>query len=164
MKNTIQVFGLPRSGTNFLEWSIVEYFDNIKYENNYKVCDVEGLNKHNKHVALKHSLPTLKYSDYIIVIYKNFERWSKSYKKWSRESPKKKIWENYLESAHKLDSERCLIILHEELFINYEDTIKKISKKFNLALKDKPIIKPDGYFNRGGAESKPDKNKKYKHE
>jgi len=164
VKNTIQIFGLPRSGTNFLEWSIIEYFDNIKYENKYKICDVEGLNRYNHIIALKHSFPTLDHSDYIIVIYKDFEKWSKSYKKWSKQEPKKEIWENYLNTANKIDNKRCLIISHEELVYNYEEIIKKISKKFNLSLKDKLIIKPDGYFNRGGSESKPDKNKKYKHE
>ena len=30
MKNTVQIYGLPRSGTNFLEWTLKEYFKNIK--------------------------------------------------------------------------------------------------------------------------------------
>ena len=42
--------------------------------------------------------------------------------------------------------------------------IREISKKFNLELKDKPIVQPHGYFNRGGANSKPEKDKEYKHE
>lgn len=94
MKNTIQVFGLPRSGTNFLEWSIIEYFDGIKYVNIYEICDVSGLNIFGNNAAVKHSLPKLKYSDHIVVIYKDFEKWSKSYKKWSNREPKKEIWEN----------------------------------------------------------------------
>jgi len=164
MKNTIQVFGLPRSGTNFLEWSIVEYFDSIIYENKYQTCDIEGLNKHNKLIALKHSYPSLDNSDYVIVIYKDFEKWSKSYKKWSKREVKKEIWENYLNITNKIDNKRCLIISHDELVYNYEEIIKKISKKFNLTLKDKSIVKPDGYFNKGGSKSKPDKNRIYNHE
>ena len=83
MLNTIQVFGLPRSGTNFLEWSIVNYIDNIDYENKYQACDVMGLKKYGKRISLKHSLPTHNHSKYVIVIYKDFEKWSKSYKRYS---------------------------------------------------------------------------------
>ena len=164
MKNTIQVFGLPRSGTNFLEWSIIEYFDGIKYVNIYEICDVSGLNIFGNKAAVKHSLPKLKYSDHIVVIYKDFERWSKSYKKWSKREPKKEIWEKYLKKSSEIDVKRCLIISHDELVSNYKETLIKISRKFNLPLKNKPIIKPEGYFNRGGAKSQPIKNKIYNHE
>jgi hypothetical protein len=164
MKNTIQVFGLPRSGTNFLEWSIVEYFDDIIYENKYQICDVEGLNKYDRLIALKHSYPSLDNSNYVIVIYKDFEKWSKSYKKWSKKLPKKEIWEKYLKKSNEIDVKRCLLISHDELFSNYKEILIKISRKFNLQLKNKPIIKPEGYFNKEGAKSQPIKNKKYKHE
>jgi len=122
------------------------------------------LNDYNKLISLKHSYPSLHNSKYVIVIYKDFEKWSKSYKKWSNKVAKKETWENYLEKSHKIDSEKCLIISHDELFYDYENTIKKISKKFNLKLKDIPIIQPTGYFNKGGAESTPIDNVKYIHE
>lgn len=164
MKNTIQVYGLPRSGTNFLEWTLMEYFKNFNYKNFYKKCDVKHLNIYNKKVATKHSYPSFEFSDKIIVIYKDYDKWNKSYRKWSNNNGSMEIWKNYLNKSKELNSDNCIIISHDELYNNYKNNIILFSKKFNLVLKDKPIIKPDGYFNKGGAESKPNKNKKYKHE
>ena len=89
MKNDIQVYGLPRSGTNLLEWSIVNYFEGVVYKNKYKVCDVEGLVKYGENIAAKHSYPSFEFSDKVVVIYKEFHKWEKSYKKWAKNSPKK---------------------------------------------------------------------------
>lgn len=164
MKNTIQVYGLPRSGTNFLEWSLVQYFENITYKNHYKMCDVEGITQYKKNVAVKHSFPSFEYSDKIIVIYKDFEKWSKSYEKYTGKLPSKIVWENYMNKSKKLDSDNTLIISHSELYSHYEDNLHFIEKKFSLRLKDIEIVKPKNYMNKLGANSKPIPNEIYNHE
>ena len=164
MKNDIQVYGLPRSGTNLLEWSLVNYFEDIVYENKYKVCDVEGIFKYGNYIAAKHSYPSFEFSDKVVVIYKEFHKWEKSYKKWAKDSPKKQVWENYIKKSESLDTNRCIIISHKELNNNFEVTLKKISDKFGFKLKNIELSKPKNYMNRGGAKSNPLENKIYHYE
>jgi hypothetical protein len=74
--NSVQVFGLPRSGTNLLEYMIRNYF-NIEYNNLYKICDIQIYNKFKKINALKHSKPFID-NNKIIIIYKEEYLKSKS--------------------------------------------------------------------------------------
>lgn len=164
MKNDIQVYGLPRSGTNLLEWSLVNNFKDVVYENKYKVCDVEGIFKYGKYIAAKHSYPSFEFSDKVVVIYKEFHKWEKSYKKWSKQTPEKQVWENYIKKSESLDTDKCIIITHKELNNDYQNTLNKISNKFGFKLKDIEITKPINYMDRGGAESEPLKNKIYHYE
>lgn len=165
MKNTIQVYGLPRSGTNFLEWSLVEYFEDLHYENKYEKCDVKGIVNYTKPTALKHCHPNLKHSDFVIVIYKEYDKWVKSYKKWSGKKAEKSVWETYLKKANEIDEKFCMIISHDTLYNKYENTLNDVSNKFNLKMiKDKKILKPTGIMNRGGANASPIKNITYKYE
>ena len=178
MKNTVQIYGLPRSGTNFAEWTLKEYFKDIKYENLYKKCDVEKINIYGAYVAAKHSYPSFEFSDNIIVIYKDLNKWGKSYKKWLRERARGRtdsiekwsdkddileIWENYLNKAKELNIKNCIIISHDELYNNYKNNIKLFSKKFNLKLKEKEIILPKNCLDKGGAKVKLKLGKIYKH-
>jgi len=164
MKNTVQIYGLPRSGTNFLEWTLKEYFKDIKYENFYEKCDVEKLNIFNKTVAIKHTYPSFKFSDKIIVIYKDFNKWNKSYRKWSNKDGIMEIWENYLNKSKELNSENCIIISHDELYRNYKNSINLFSKKFNLEVNEKEILLPKNRFNKGGSKAKPIIQEIYKYE
>lgn len=170
MKNTIQVYGLPRSGTNFLEWTLKEYFKDVTYENLYKKCDVEELNISNHKVSVKHSYPSFEFSDKVIVIYKEYDKWENSYYKWMRKGkypkiePSKEIWEKYIEKSKELDSNSCILISHNELYTNYKNSITLFSNKFNLELKNKKIILPKGRFSKSGANAKPNNNTPYKHE
>lgn len=164
MKNTVQIYGLPRSGTNFLEWTLKEYFKNIKYKDFYGKCDVKQLNIYNKNVAIKHCYPSFKFSDKVIVIYKDYEKWNKSYRNWSHKNGIIEVWENYLKKSKELDSDNCIIISHDELYCNYKNSINLFSKKFNLELNEKEILLPKNRFNKGGSRAKPNSKQIYKHE
>ena len=170
MKNSVQVYGLPKSGTNFLEWTLMEYFKNFNYNNFYKNCDVKGLNKYNLNIAVKHSYPSFEFSDKIIVIYREYDKWNKSYSNWSsgvsgtREGGSIKLWKNYLNKSRELEGSNCIIISHHELYTNYKDSINLFSKKLNLELNNKKIILPKNHLTKGGGNTKQQSNKIYKHE
>jgi hypothetical protein len=68
-KNLIQVYGLPRSGTNFVEWTLQKYFSQINYQNIFlNETDIPKLKKYQNKIALKHSYPNLNHSEYAIII------------------------------------------------------------------------------------------------
>ena len=54
VKNGIQVFGLPRSGTNFIKWPLKNNFKNIFYNNLY-------MDYKNKQISVKHYFPSFIY-------------------------------------------------------------------------------------------------------
>lgn len=159
MENRIQIYGLPRSGTNFFEWCIVNYFDNVAYKNIYQECDVPGLREHKRRVALKHSFPNLDHSEFCIVVYKEYDEWKNSYKK--RGKPSRETWQKYLDCANALDKSKCFIYEHKYAYNNLENVLKEISEKTGLTLKDVDIVPPKYYLNRGGAVVGQIKGKEY---
>ena len=147
-KNIVQVYGIPRSGTNFLEWSLVNNFANLEYKNIYTNCSIKKILFNTK--AVKHQYPSFDYSDYVIVIYKKFENLQKSYKRWSGSILSQEIYDQYLLKARSLDPERTIIFEHAWLFDNYQEGMSHISNKFNLKLKDE-VKQPLYRMNRAGA-------------
>ena len=74
----IQVWGLHRSGTNFVEWLIR---NNIK-NNNYERREARSA-FHGKQDALKHCYPDITRAQYHICIYKPIEEWLESHDRYT---------------------------------------------------------------------------------
>lgn len=151
--NDVQVFGLPRSGTNFIEWSLKNNFIDVKYSNLYeekKNIDIKMLQKF-KDMAVKHQYPSFKYSNKIIVIYKEWDKWIESYRRWEYGGhfPKKE-YDKYLEISRNLDPAKTIILEHTWAFLNYKEAMLSISNKFGFKPKEE-IVQPTGYMNKGGA-------------
>jgi|TARA_Y100000310_G_scaffold336657_1_gene421803 hypothetical protein len=148
MKNTVQIYGLPRSGTNFLEWSIINNFYNIVYNAYTETPEIKELPR--PKVAAKHQMPSFKHSDKIIVIYKKWNAYIKSYKRWDKnlsdENIIKGVYDSYLQKAKSLDSSKTIIFEHSWLVENYEQGMKIIEEKFDLKMKDK-IVQPKNRLN-----------------
>jgi len=162
VSNTVQVFGLPRAGTNFVEWCIVNYFNDVKYKNIYKPCNVRGLKRYRHQTeAYKHSYPSLDESDFAIVIYKERKKWIESYKRAYKHKLDESIWEEYLERANALDSDRTYIVEHAHMYYNLEEVLSEISEKFDLELTPGKHTPPDHRLNRGGANATPGKSDKF---
>lgn len=170
MNNIIQIYGLPRSGTNFLEWSIQTYF-NTDYTNVRQVCDVKGLPEYGIEVALKHSYPSLLHSDYCIVIYKELHKWKDSVQRRGVARGYKitnevceTVYHNYLRVANSLDKSKSIVVKHEDACREYESLIKTVSNKFNIPIRDDvdTIQRPTGYMNKAGAEALPSDTKEFK--
>lgn len=152
-RNIIQVFGLPRSGTNFMEWTLNNNFSSVNYINIYvNKCDTKGLKEYGKWNALKHSYPNLNYSDYALVIYKSFDEWVKSMKKdrSRRGKPSEETYNEYLRIANELPKDKCIIVSFDYAYTNYEDLVKQIGTLIQIEPNEK-IIQPSGRLNRGGA-------------
>ena len=162
-KNTIQVFGLPRSGTNFIEWSIQQYLQGIFYENKYQPCNVPWLCEYGKNVALKHSFPNLNHSEYAIIIYKNFASWKKNYNiRCRRNTITQEEFNSYIDISFTLPFDKVITINHEYACMNYQEVIRNISDFFNIPLKSNKIVQPNGYMDRAGAGAQPSKTKIFK--
>jgi len=149
-RNIIQVFGLPRSGTNFMEWTLNNNFIGVNYVNIYTKCDTQGLREYGKKCALKHSYPNLNHSDYALVIYKTYDEWFKSMKKDRRGSASQQTYDEYLMVANNLPKDKCLLVSFKEAYNNYEYLVNRIGELINVKPKE-TIMKPNGRLNRGGA-------------
>jgi len=155
-KNKIQVYGLPRSGTNFVEWSLKNNFVDLEYNNYYSKPEIKSIPR--TKVAIKHNFPSLDNSEFSIVIYKEWESFSLSYSRWAKKEIEKSIYDLYLKKAHELDKDKTIIFEHSWLCLNYRSGMEMISEKFGIKLKEK-INQPENVLNKAGANSKQMKNK-----
>lgn len=161
--NKIQAYGLPRSGTNFIEWSLVNNFEDLEYKNVYNFCEIKEYPKkalipHTNKIAEKHNYPKLERCDFAIVIFKKWNLFSDSYCTWAGSRLPKQIYDIFLEKARSLDPNRSLIFEHSWLCNNYKTGMQMISDKFGVCLNDE-IIQPINRLNKQGATTKQEKNK-----
>lgn len=126
--NIVQVFGLPRSGTNLLEYIIIHYF-NIKYENLYQICEIKYKNYFKKEIALKHCKPFIKDNKIIIIYRELYLENISSNNYYHNINNKKQVHEDYLKSIDSFkNNKKCLIIKYEELVKNPKEIINSIEK------------------------------------
>ena len=141
MHNKVQIFGLQRSGTNFMEWSLLNNFKDVDYKNFYLPSKIPGYIRFNENQVLKHHYPTLEYSDYAFVVYKDWKDWTESmirYRK--RDFIKRDIYNEYLKIARALPSDKTLVYEHSYIMKNYKKVLKEMSEKFDLELVDNITI------------------------
>jgi hypothetical protein len=138
IKNKIQVFGLPRSGTNFVEWTLRNNFVGIDYNVIDVINNVPGSFPHT--TLLKHNYPTLQYSHYGILIYKPFFEWQHSLKKngWSF-GITQYGYQKYIEAGKSLGN-KFLVVEWDWCVKNYNTFLLKIKNRFNVILIDNPIF------------------------
>lgn len=169
IKNTIQVYGLPRSGTNFIEWSLVKNFRYIRYENIYEQCEIKEvrrwLPKEDATIAVKHQYPSFEHANKVIVIYKEWDVWIDSFNRWAQAHKEntfpKKIYDNYLSVAESLDPERTMILQHSHAVDNFNLVMHTISEKFNLIARPE-LRQPTLVLDKGGARCQEIPGKKFK--
>jgi len=155
-KNKIQVYGLKKSGTNFLEFSLVKNFPEIEYVNTYPQNK-----KGRSRVALKHHKPNLNEAELgIIYIYKDYKEWVPSVKR-QYSGQKLNEWQEFLDIVKTFDESKCLILNHGWCVDNFQQMLKLISDKFNLTMPEEPI-KPTKRLDKRGALCK-ETNKEYVH-
>jgi len=151
MHNKVQIFGLQRSGTNLIEWSLINNFKDIKYSNLYDDSNIPNYIRFNEKQVVKHHFPTLEYSDYAFIVYKKYKDWLGSMIKYrKRKFVKKEIHDEYLKRARELPSDK--IIIHEYTYImnHYKKVLEEMADKFNLILVD-DIKMPNNRLTSGGA-------------
>ncbi len=147
----IQPYGLRRSGTNFVENIILNHFDS-NYDNTPSYQNIcESHPKYLQPESLKHTLPTLNHSDFIIIIYKPFEIWGESMKKYGQPY-NYKIWETFHTKVLSLPFKKTIITDWYKAVTNYDKFIIHIAEKFNLPL-DQIHPQPKNKMNRSHGES-----------
>ena len=159
--NKIQVFGLPSSGTNFIEWTLNNNFVDINYQNLYttwgaildKSSDPDcflSSGTYSRSIAVKHGFPTLDYSPFAIIIYKKYETWKDSFMKRKIDVPPffllKSHYDEYLHRANMLPAEKTIIIEHCVAVKDYFTLLNRIAGNFNV----KKIHNPRQPYNRLG--------------
>jgi hypothetical protein len=132
------VFGLPRSGTNFMEWTLRTNFIDLEVEErDFILNDVPPHIP--KVIHKKHTFPTLDGLDGCVVIYKGFVDWIESLERFKKTMwfpYTLKSWEDYLEKARELPKDKCLIIEHSWMVKNYSISLSNISSHFGVKLKE----------------------------
>lgn len=153
-KNLVQVYGLPRSGTNFMEWTLKNNFSGIDYKNLYSTTGLISKPIKSGKYSLKHTYPNLIHSKFAIVIYKEYNEWCKSFKKaYPDNHPDKKIYDTFLRKARELPREKVIVIEFRNAYRNYEEFIYRLSKMIGIE-PNKKIKKPKNKLDRGGANTK----------
>lgn len=142
------VFGLPRSGTNFIEWTLKNNFTELEVEErNFTYNDVFPFIP--KIIHTKHNHPTLSGLDGCIVIYKPFIQWIESLERFKSKMVLPytlQSWESYLEKSKQLDKDKTMIVEHEWCVKNYDTLLFNISSKFGVKIKEgweKPLFRFD---------------------
>ena len=145
--NKIQVFGLPSSGTNFIEWTLNNNFVDINYQNLYTTQGALlyrstnpnyslSSGTHSRPISVKHDFPTLDYSPFAIIIYKTYSVWQDSFMKRKIDVPaffvERSLYDEYLQKAFELPSEKTIIIEHYWAVKNYFILLDMIADKFNV--------------------------------
>lgn len=161
VKSDIQIWGLPRTGTNYLEYLIINNV-NCTYINSHK--KLSDYFKYNSKVALKHTKPSNTHSKYHIILLKTSGNFIKSFTKWKKCSVNeaiityKKAICDYIKFYNE-NKDQCVIVFHEDLINNEKLFISKIIHKFNLRQRSKDIISIDKRMDKSGGEGYT--NKKY---
>ena len=137
-KNHIQVFGLPRSGTNFIEYTIQFNLVGVEYEKLFDYPNVKGdnMNKKNKQ-SVKHLYPTLEYSDYAIIIYRDYVEWDSAVKRigWDLDISFDEYLK-YINIGYCLPEDKRVIVNHRWVVENYSEFLDMLVDKFGVVVKE----------------------------
>lgn len=153
-KNIIQVFGLHRSGTNFIEWTLKNNFEGLEYDGRAEwYSTVPGDEQYGGTQSLKHTWPSLVFSDYAIVVRREYESWRRSvrnkffYCKFTKDT-----YNYYYDIARNLDSDKTIFVEFEWVVENYEEFLFMIENKFGFKVK-KDWYQPTRRLATDGGES-----------
>lgn len=145
-KNIVRVFGLERSGTNLMEWVVINHFDP-----DYSRIEVFGdhldMRYYNQPQSLKHTLPTKDYADQNIVIYKPFKQWQDSWNRYFKRGEvyrlggkvgcTRAVLQMYLEKAEQIGA---YIVEYDSFIYNYEHHVRAIANLLGVELSEvKPL-------------------------
>lgn len=148
---SVRVFGLERSGTNLMEWVVRNHFNP-----DYQRIMIKGTHpsmRYYKHPqSLKHTLPTLDYSEKIIVVYKPYEQWVESWERYYKRGAgyrlggdhgcSKYVHDMYLKIAnHYKEEGKAYVIDYNEFIADYEGKVKEIGEFLevkDIKVKPKP--------------------------
>jgi hypothetical protein len=137
--NKIQVYGMQRSGTNFLEWTLRNNFVGLEYDSSLSaIGNVKGDERFGIQQSLKHTLPNLD-NGKALIIYRDYDEWNYSVKKkfpnciYSVED-----WTYYYETPfrEKWNQDDYIIVNHRWCVENYYTLLIAIGGRFKVDYKE----------------------------
>jgi hypothetical protein len=152
----LRVYGLPRSGTNFVEYLIRHNLD-CDYRNEY------ANSKYMKggRMAMKHGEPTRAedVSGYVLVL-KSWSRWKESFARWNKRSGIKmkpfQVFEVYStmidDYANFYQKDDTVIAYYEDILTNEEEFMEHVGKTFGIPLITDFMI-PENRLDRSGGQA-----------
>jgi len=171
--NDVQVIGMYKSGTNFVEWSLNNNFEDIDYRDisrrmrRTRICPVTReslpepkIGEWGQLIAIKHLFPGLDITwNNTIAIYREFDVWANSMKEYTEKDdtvfniPLQEGWDNWWKGINEqLDPERTIVVEHSWAVKNYSDFMNLIVDKFGYTLK-KDFRAPSFRLDKGGAQA-----------
>lgn len=136
--NIIQVYGMQRSGTNFLEYTLRYNFD-IDYDGTtWGIGEVPGDERYAMKQSLKHLLPKRNRGK-ALIIRRDFDVWNESVK---RQFPmcryNKDIYNFYYDTPYRENwhTDDYLLVEHEWCVKNYEMLLNSIRGRFLVHYKE----------------------------
>lgn len=138
--NRVQVFGMQRSGTNFIEWTLRNNFVGLEYDGSVSnIGNVKGDMRFGMQQSLKHCLPDCTTSELSILIQRDYEEWDKSVKnKFKSCQYTKETYDYYYDTPYreKWDENTYLHINHRWAVLNYYELLEQIANRLNLTIKE----------------------------
>lgn len=144
----VRVYGLPRTGTNFLEY-LIRHNTNCEYVNEY------GANTYLKErTAIKHCAPQDDGKDLYIIIVKNKDNFTQSFRKWCKNKVKDidALYENASDDYIKFyeaNKDKTIILSYEQLLGNEVKFMEHLRDNYNVKINEKIDI-PVKRMNRSG--------------
>jgi len=137
--NKIQVYGMQRSGTNFLEWSLKNNFVDLEYDGSLSaIGNVKGDMFFGKQQSLKHTLPNLENGKALIIM-RDYEEWHKSVRsKFSKCSYTLEDYDYYYDTPFRENwhQDDYILVNHKWAIKNYYTLLAGISGRFKVHIKE----------------------------
>ena len=137
--NKIEVFGMQKSGTNFIQWSLKNNINNLTYEDVSSIGEVEGDMFFGKTQSLKHCKPTLDERRVALIVKRNFEDWDASVKnKFPQCRYTKEIYDWYYNTPEREDwfTPYYINVSYEDAVQNYEQFLNHIASRLRWYFDD----------------------------
>lgn len=127
--NIVQVYGLQKSGTNFIEWTLRNNFPDLEYDGLlWGLGEVPGDEKYRQIQSLKHLLPK-RDKGKALIIRRNFDDWYYSIKKhFPNCYYNRHVYDFYYDTPYREDwhTDEYMIIDHSWAVQNYEALLERI--------------------------------------
>ena len=137
--NKIQVYGMQRSGTNFLEWSLRNNFVDLEYDGSlHSIGNVKGDMRFGIQQSLKHTLPNLE-NGKALIIQRDYEEWNNSVRKnFSACTYTLKDYNYYYQTPLRENwhQDDYILVNHKWAIQNYYTLLIAIQGRFGVRIKE----------------------------
>ena len=145
-RKSVRIYGLPRSGTNFLEYLIRQNTD-FEYENEYAWNDYLG-----EETAVKHCPPVSHEKDVTILLFKQRGNFTKSFTNWNTAIDPHSLYDQMMiDYTTFIEAHRnsAVAVSFEKLLGSEPELMQALCVRFQVEVFE-PLAIPVGYMDRDG--------------